>query len=324
MGRFVLLSAFVAALSTSVTAQDPAPQLPQPVFRSGASMVAVNVTVLDGRKLVSGLGREAFEIYEDGVQQQVKFFEARNVPMDVILLLDTSSSMSDKMETVHQAARGFMKVLRPVDRGAVVTFADSVNIVQELTSDPAAIEAGINSTRAQGSTSLHNAVYVALKHFGKGAQTDGEVRRQAIAVLSDGQDTASLISFEDVMALARKVGVNIYTIGLKSEYDVVRAETDRKNISGADYSMRALAQETGGQAFFPQSVHDLKSVYDSIAGELSAQYSLGYSPSNARTDGRYRRIVVRLPSNPGFRPRARSGYTADSPRASLGLSMNQR
>ena len=321
MGRVTLLLVFALALTPSVGAQqDPVVQPSQPaVFRSGASMVAVSVTVLDGRKLVSGLNQQDFEIYEDGVQQQVQFFESRSVPLDVILLLDTSSSMNDKMEVVHQAARGFMKMLRPGDRGAVVAFADSVNVVQALTLDTAAIASAINSVQAKGSTSLRNAIYVALKEFGRGAQDTGEVRRQAIAVLSDGEDTASIVSFDDVMALARKTGVNIYSIALQSQYGALRSGSDRRYFSDADYSMKSLAQETGGQAFFPTSVNDLKGVYDAIAGELSAQYSLGYAPSNARNDGRFRRIIVRVTSNPSFRPRARSGYTADTPRATVGF-----
>ena len=177
-------------------------------------MVALSVTVLDGSKPVSGLTQGDFEVFEDGVQQQVQFFESRSVPLDVILLLDTSSSMGDKIEVVHEAARGFMKRLRPGDRGAVVTFADSVNVMQELTSDTAAIDTAINRTQAKGATALHTPIYVALKQFGLSGSGTAEVRRQAIAVLSDGEDTKSLVSFDDVMAMARKTGVNIYTIGL--------------------------------------------------------------------------------------------------------------
>ncbi|CAN5835601.1 hypothetical protein BH18ACI5_BH18ACI5_08280 [soil metagenome] len=311
--RLILLPAIAVGLSISLAAQqDSASSSAQtPVFRSGTSMVALNVSVFDGRKPVSGLSRDDFEVFEDGVRQQVNFFESRSVPMDLILLLDTSSSMSDKMETVHRAARGFMKMLRPEDRGAVVAFADSVNILQPLSSDARAIEVAIEGTTAQGSTSLRNAIYVALKEFGRAAQSAGDVRRQAIAVLSDGEDTKSLVSYDDVMALARKSGVNIYTIGLQSQS--AASNPAARFFSDADYAMRSLAQETGAQSFFPKSVTELKGVYDNIAGELSSQYSIGYSPSNTQADGRFRRILVRIATNPAFRPRARTGYMADSP-----------
>ena len=317
MKRLIVLTVLAGASMVPLAArQDLPPQQSQPpIFRSGASMVAVSVTVLDGSKPVGGLTRTDFEVYEDGVQQQVQFFESHSVPLDVILLLDTSSSMSDKIEVVHDAARGFMKGLRPGDRGAVVTFADSVNVVQDLTSDLAAIETAINKTQAKGATALRTAIYVALKQFGLSAAVSGDVRRQAIAVLSDGEDTKSVVSFDDVMALARGLGVNIYTIALRSSLPTDGVARGQKQFSRADYGMKMLANETGGQAFFPETVHQLKDVYQSIGGELSAQYSIGYSPSNQRNDGRFRRILVRLISNPALKLRARSGYTADSPRA---------
>jgi Ca-activated chloride channel family protein len=202
-------------------------------------------------------------------------------------------------------------VVRRGDRGAIVAFNEHVRIAQDLTTDAAAIETAIGSTVARGSTGLHNAVYVALKQFGRAARASGEVRRQAIAVLSDGEDTSSLISFEDVVALARTMGVNIYTIGLRSGSQGMRdTDADLGRFSGSAYALNTLAKETGARAFFPATVHELKGVYDSIAKELDAQYSIAYSPTNARMDGRFRRILVRVTSSPNHRPRARTGYTA--------------
>ncbi|HJR59157.1 MAG TPA: VWA domain-containing protein [Vicinamibacterales bacterium] len=317
----------ILALTALAQAQAPPPVSPLPsvqnqspnVFRTSASMVALNVTVTDGEELVTGLSAGDFEVYEDGVQQSVRFFETSDVPMDVILLLDASSSMRSRMPVVHDAAKGFMQLLRSGDRGAVVAFSDNVRFVQDLTSDPAAIEVAINSTVASGSTSLHNAIYVALKQFGRTAQAAGEVRRQAIAVLSDGEDTSSLVSFDDVLALARRMGVNIYTIGLQSESASMRQKYGRGFFSASDYAMRTLAKETGARAFFPMNVYDLKNVYGEIAEELGAQYSIAYSPTNARQDGRFRRIVVRVTADPDFHPRARSGYTAGPTRAGAGM-----
>jgi Ca-activated chloride channel family protein len=307
---------FATALSASSVAQQPTEQAP--VFRTGTNMVALNVTVLDSKKqYVSGLTQQDFAVYEDGVQQQLRFFESRQVPMDLILLIDTSSSMRDKMNVVHDAAVGFLKSMKDNDRGAVVAFNDKVEVVQGLTSDSAALEEAIRGTTAKGSTSLHNAIYIALKQFGRSAAGDTEVRRQAIAVLSDGEDTSSLISFDDVMTLARKTGVGIYTIGLHSRY----ASTSRnpppvspRYFSTADFSLKSLAQETGAQAFFPLEVSELKGIYASIVQELASQYALAYSPANPRSDGRYRRIVVRVAARPELRLRTRSGYTAEAAR----------
>jgi Ca-activated chloride channel family protein len=292
--------------------QEPTPR----VFRSSASMVALNVTVTDGHKLITGLNRRDFAVYEDGVQQEVRFFESSNVPMDVILLLDTSSSMRDRMPVVHEAAKSFMKILRPGDRGAIVAFSDNVRVIQDLTSDASAIESAISSTVAAGATALHNAIYVSLKQFGHTAHSDGEVRRQAIAVLSDGDDTSSLISFDDVVRAARRVGVSVYTISLRSEFAALRQKGRPAYFSQSDFAMKTLAKETGARSFFPGTVQELQNVYAVIAGELEAQYSIAYSPTNSRPDGRFRRIVVRITSDPSFTPRARAGYTAESTRAS--------
>lgn len=315
----------LALLTGIASAQAPAPLLPLPsgqaprVFRSTASMVALNVTVTDGEKLVTGLGQEDFTVYEDGVQQEVRFFETSTVPMDVILLLDASSSMRSRMPVVHEAAKGFMKLLREGDRGAVIAFNDNVRLIQDLTADQAAIESAINSTVPYGSTTLHNAIYIALKQFGRPAQASGQVRRQAIAVLSDGDDTSSLVSFDDVLAVARTTGVNIYTIGLQSQPASGAQPSGQGFLSQSGYAMKTLARETGAEAFFPANVFELKNVYAAIADELEAQYSIAYAPSNTRQDGGFRRIVVRVTSNPEFRSRARAGYTAERVRASAGL-----
>lgn len=314
----------LVALASPVAAQ--APPLPepaqtsaaQPVFRSGASVVALNVTVTDGKRFVGGLRSEDFAVFEDNVPQRVQFFEAKDVPLDLILLLDTSASMADKMEVVHEAAVGFLRTLRDGDRGAVVAFSDSVNVLQTLTADRALLDAAVKRTGARGGTALNNAIYVALNHFGRRASQGTDLRRQAIAVLSDGADTSSLISIEDVLALARKTDVNIYTIALQSKYgDAHRSERPRRFLTTADYSMKTLAQETGAQAFFPEYLTDLRGIYSAIAEELSNQYSIGYTPTNARTDGLFRRIVVRVTGRPDLRPRSRAGYMAELGRALL-------
>jgi VWFA-related protein len=225
--------------------------------------------------------------------------------------------MSDKMDVVHEAAIGFLKTMKSSDRGAIVAFADGVDIIQPLTSDRTALEEGVRKTRARGATSLNNALYISLKQFGRAAQHQGDVRRQAIAVLSDGEDTSSLVSFEDVLELARKSGVSIYPIVLQSKYAASRIATQgqRRYCSESEYSMRTLAQETGAQAFFPMQIFELKGVYGSIAEELSSQYSLAYSSANTRTDGRFRRITVRVDKHPELKLRTRTGYTATLPRS---------
>jgi Ca-activated chloride channel family protein len=310
--RLVLANAFALAFVATGAARQAAESQQEPVFRSGASLVALNVSVVDGggHKFVTDLSKSDFAVFEDGVQQQVSFFESSQVPVDLILMIDTSSSMSDKMDVVHQAAVNFLRTLRNGDRGAVVSFADGVQILEKLTADRARLEQAVHQTAAHGGTALNNALYVALREFGGATRDDGPVRRRAIALLTDGEDTSSVVSFDDVMGLARKAGVNIYTIALQSQPTATQA-AGRRFLTTSQFSLKSLAQETGAEAFFPAQITDLQNVYGLIAQELSSQYSIGYLSSNSRADGRFRKIVVRVVSHPEMRPRARPGYTAD-------------
>ena len=328
MKRALTIPALLVWAATLAAQQPGVEGLGQaPVYRTGAKLVPLNVTVTDPQKqFVRGLTAADFSVFEDGVQQQVQFFEANDVPLDLIILLDTSSSMSDKMDVVHEAASGFLKTLRDGDRGAVVAFADGVDVAQPLTTDRTALEQASRRTSARGATSLHNAIYIALKQFGRDARRDGDIRRQAIAVLSDGEDTSSLVSFEDVLTVARKSGVSIYPIAMQSKHAASRlaAMGQRRHFSESEYAMRSLATETGAQAVFPTQIYELKGVYAAIAQELSSQYSLAYSPVNARADGRFRRISVRVTTRPELRLRTRSGYTAEMDRVGISPVVHQQ
>lgn len=321
MRRLAPLPVILVVLAHPIAGQPPAEQPAQPpVFRSGASLVAVNVTVTGpDQRFVTGLSAGDFAIYEDGIQQEVRFFESAHVPMDFIILIDTSSSMRHVMDMVHRAAIGFVSNLRDGDRGAVVAFSDRVEVMQPLTGDRAQLGQAIRSTVAKGGTALYNAIYVSLKEFGRAAQQEGEIRRQAIALLSDGDDTASLIGFDDVLETARRSGVSIYPIALQSEFTY----EGRGHFSESQFSMRTLARETGAQAFFPTKAAELSGIYTAIAEELSNQYSIGYASSNMRSDGRFRRIIVRVPTRPDLRPRARAGYISGPEHASTNEYQSQ-
>jgi Ca-activated chloride channel homolog len=322
--RVAAVLAAAVLTAAPAAAQSPAATPQAPVFKSGSALVSLNVTVQDGPKYVSGLQPDDFAVYEDGVRQDVRFFESSAVPIDLIVLIDTSSSMGDKLSIVHTAATGFLRTLRDSDRGAVVGFSNSVQVLQPLTSDRALLEEAVRSTAASGSTSLNNAVYVALKQFGQGARVAADMRRQAIVVLSDGEDTSSLVSFEEVVALARKTGVNIYTVSMASGVAAdARAQSGRRYFSDSDLSMKTLARETGAQAFFP-APHELKGVYGAIAAELASQYSIGYVPANTRSDGRFRRVVVQVVTKPSLHPRTRQGYTADTVTSALNTAAGGR
>ena len=287
---------------TTIIAQQPE----QPAFRAGVDLVSLNVTVTDGEnRYVTDLDATGFQIYEDGALQEVSFFNRTQLPIALALLMDTSASMNERMSTAQEAAVGFAERLRAEDLGSVIDFDSRVEILQGFTSSLDELKEAIRRTSAGGSTSLYNAIYISLKELQKiAATTTDDIRRQAIVVLSDGEDTSSLVGFEEVLELAKRSDTTIYTIGLKSK-DL----RSQRGFREADFVLRQLAQETGGRSFFPQQVDDLSEIYERISDELSSQYTLGYTSKNPLRDGKWRRLVVRVDRS-NVAARTKQGYYA--------------
>jgi Ca-activated chloride channel homolog len=280
----------------------------QPSFRAGVELVSLNVIVTEGGgKYVTDLSQEDFNVFEDGVKQEVTFFNKSNLPIALALLLDTSASMDVKLATAQAAAIGFAKRLRPQDLAEVVDFDSRVVVMQTFTNNAAEIEAAIHKTVAGGSTSLYNAIYIALKDLKKAvAKNVDEIRRQAIIVLSDGEDTSSLLPFEEVLDLSKRSETAIFAIGLRSPEN---GSLQSKGFREAEFVLRQLSQETGGRAFFPNQISELTGVYGQISDELSSQYTVGYTPRNPKRDGSWRRVVVRV-NRPNTTARTKQGYFA--------------
>jgi Ca-activated chloride channel family protein len=288
------------ALGAALAAQTPQ------IFRAGVELVSLNVTVTDNTgRFITDLNQEDFQVFEDGAKQDVTFFTRSQLPIALALLLDTSASMDTKLSTAQEAAIGFAKRLRSQDLASVVDFDSRVVILQPFSNDVAALEKAIRDTSAGGSTSLYNAVYIALNEMKKlRARSVEEIRRQAIVVLSDGEDTSSLLPFEEVLELAKRSVTAIYAIGLHSKEPRVAS-----SFNEADFVLKSLCQETGGRAFFPQAVGELDAIYSQIADELSSQYTVGYTSKNPKRNGAWRRIVLRV-ARPNAIPRTKQGYYA--------------
>jgi Ca-activated chloride channel family protein len=274
-----------------------------PVFEVEIDVINLTVSVTDAAgRYTTGLGRDDFAVYEDGVRQELSLFTADRLPISLCVMIDCSASMDQKLRAAQQAAKRFIGTLQPGDTAQVVQFNDRRTVLQDYTGDREALEQAIGRLEAWGSTSLYNAVYVSLKELGR--QRDRELRRRAVVLLSDGEDTTSLVNDEQVIDLAKRTEVAIYSISLRER----GFENRGQSFSQAAYVLSTLARDTGGQVHFPTGISELDTVYDRIAEELRSQYSLGYVSTNKRRDGKWRRIVVRVPSRDDVVLRAKLGY----------------
>jgi Ca-activated chloride channel family protein len=273
-------------------------------FPAGVELVNVNVSVLNMRdRFVTDLAREDFVLLEDGVKQDVALFKQEELPISLVLLLDMSASMGPNVKAVRNAASRLIGKLRPQDEAEVVAFNAHPTVLQDLTSDHQALLAAIDRTEAKGATALHNVLYITLKDLDR-MQKSEELRRRAIVLLSDGEDTASMVTDEQVLELARTARINIYSVMLGA----TTLDTT-EGVQQARYLLTSLARESGAQSFFPTDAAQLASVYDRIAQELKSQYSIGYISSNPALDGNWRQILI-MTQRDGLRLRHRLGYYA--------------
>jgi len=274
------------------------------VFRGGADVVILNVTVADAENhAVTGLDRADFQVVEDGVLQDITVFAREQQPIALSILVDTSTSMDKKLPIAQEAAIGFARRLGPKDVAQIITFDTRPDVVQDFTSDKVALEKAIRRTQTGGSTALYNAIYVAFSALKQvRAENAEQLRRQAIVVLSDGEDTSSVIDYDQVLEAAKRSEVSVYSIALRSKQDA-----PAHGFNEADFVFRTLSMETGGRVFHVEDLTQLTGVYQQIADELASQYYIGYTSKNAARDGAWRKITVRT-TRTNVTTRTKTGY----------------
>lgn len=290
--------ALAALLGASLSAQQ--------VFKGRTDLVVLNVSVLDAAgRLVPGLERTDFQVFEDGVAQEITNFTRDPQPIALALLIDSSVSMEPKIKTAQEAAIGFVKNLTPSDVAEVIDFDTYAQVLQKFTADADLLEAAIRKTEAGGSTALYNALYIAFNEFKKErARSTSEIRRQAVVLLSDGEDTSSVVSFDLVLDEAKRAEVMTYAIGLRpKEPGASRAWNE------AEFVLRTIATETGGRSYVIEDAKRLSEIYTQIAHELANQYTVGYMSKNQKKDGAWRKITVQMAKSETI-ARTKAGYFA--------------
>lgn len=265
-------------------------------------VISVPVTVLDDRnRFVRALKQTDFEVLEDGVPQEITSFAITESGIAAELLIDVSGSMTSRLDEAKRAAIQFVRQMGPKDVTKVIQFDQKVTALSDFSSDKAQLEASINKAKVGGATALHNALWTALADLQARKQTDeADQRHRAIVVLTDGDDTASAISPDEVRSRARSVDAIIYSLSLD------RANGRPVTDGPSAVFLRELANQTGGQLSFPD-VSDLQKFYRQLADELRHQYILGYVPS-ASTRMRWRAITVKVLNRKDVHLRHRLGY----------------
>lgn len=267
---------------------------PNPGERIDVQLVELYTAVSDRRgRPVDGLAREDFRVYEDGVEQSVRRFErVQDMPIYAGVLLDTSGSMVDQLDTAVQAAlRFFQTVIQPKDRAAVITFNGQPNLAVRFTNDREVLAGGLAGLRADGNTALYDSIIYSLYYFG------GVRGKRAIVLLTDGKDEGSRFHFNDALEYAKHSGIAFYTIGLGQ---IANQPENR-------LKLEKLAAETGGRSYFIASATELSGIYRSIETELRSQYLLAYQSSKQGNDGKFRAVEVKL-VRPGLEARTVPGY----------------
>lgn len=294
----------VVASAVTLTLAGVWAQEPRSVFRTESDLVHFGVTVTDKRgNVVTGLTAADFELVEEGQKQTVTYFaqgsEETAPDLHAGLLFDTSGSMSADLDMARSAAIKFLNRLPEARDLTLVDFDTEVRASRFSQADFPRLVERIRSRKSDGFTALYDAFAVYLERI-----TDN-AGRSVLVAFTDGGDSRSSMSYDDVLAMIKASNATIYIVGL-----LEHQSSDLKNVQRL--RLVRLAEESGGHAIFPFSMKQIESAYDQIVGELKAQYSLGYVSTNARRDGRWRDVKIRVVKKDlkDARLRTRAGYFA--------------
>ena len=274
-------------------------------IRTEVSLALVNVTATDplGR-LVTGLEKENFRVFEDGVEQEIVTLSSEDVPVSIGLIFDMSGSMSDKAEKARQAAVQFLQTANPRDEFFLVNFGDRAALTRSFTTNIEELQDGMLFTPSRGRTALFDAIYLGLSQM-RGARNS----KRALLIISDGGDNNSRYTESDVRNFVKEADCQLYSIGL---FDANDQRRTAEELYGPTL-LSEITQLTGGRVFPVTSLNELPDIAAKIGLELRNQYVLGYKPGNVSHNGAWRKIKVKLvlPKGlPHLNIYAKTGYYA--------------
>lgn len=269
------------------------------VFRTNVGEVLVHATVLDKKNHpVTGLPQSDFAIEENGAPQKIDYFTSEDAPVSLGLLIDNSGSMRTKRPEVDRAALNFVRASNPGDEVFVVNFNDEYYLDAEFTNNVAKLQDGLDHIDSRGGTALYDATIASLDHLNQ----DGKKPKKVLLIITDGEDDASRYTLEQTVRMAQaEKGPLIYCIGLIGDM----GGGEKRH---AERALKAMAEATGGQAFFAKNLSEVDALTHELAGEIRQQYTLAYRSNQAAPGFRRIDVSVHSPHMKDLKVLARSGY----------------
>lgn len=322
----VVFSFSVQSINAQGGSRSPSPQ-DDPKFvdsnetvRVDSDLVDLNITVFshDKQLAVGRLAQRDFSIIEDGVEQEISLFASAEAPFDLVLLIDLSASTKDKLNLIRKSATSFVDAARPIDRIAILTFTDRLEIVSPLTFERKDLKERIkNIQKPFGGTNFWDALRYVVETMLDPSRTQ---RRSAVVMMTDGVDNAlpdvpgegSRTGFEELLSMVGRSDSILIPIYLDTEREMIH---QRRIYSAhayqiARHQLDLLASESGSKVYYARKVEDLKDAYQQVINDLSTVYSIGYRPINKTRDGSWRSVNVQLKDRPDLAARSRRGYFA--------------
>lgn len=308
LNRLLMATLWAVFLSAGVIAQDPTPtpvEDPNDPIKVKTDLVTLTLTVTDpyGR-YVSGLGKNAFTIFDNNEEQEITFFSDKDAPISVGILFDVSGSMSgEKIAKARKALERFIGTSHPSDEYFLIAFNSRAQLLMDRTRDGEALLRKLTLVKPKENTALYDAVYLGVERV-----TRGTHQKRAMLIISDGQDNASRYNFGEVRRLIKESDVVTYSIGIMDRSD----SSSSLGMQGQAF-LDELSSVTGGKSFYPRTDIEMDEIFERIALELRNQYSIGYVPKDFQPDGKWRKVKVKIKPPrglPRLTVRSREGYYA--------------
>ncbi len=293
LGVVLLAFLFISFSTSNISAQNE-----DDTIKVESSIVVLNATITDAKgTIVSGLKQNQFQIFEDGKEQKIEFFEAEKTPFAAIILLDSSGSMEQRVSLARSAAIQFLDRLRIDDVAAIYNFDSKISLVQDF-SNSRDIYEGAFDIKANGMTVLNDAIFKAAEELDKRKE-----KRRAIIILSDGADTKSGRSADKALKAALAANATIYTVDMSA---IEASGKERMQNQGV---LNNFAEKSGGKFIATPGGVALRDAFKNIVEELGVQYTLGYQTTNTAKDGKWRTIEIKT-NKQDVNVRTRKGYNA--------------